>query len=86
MCEGNKNISSQRDAFGPRMCLKCCLASKNDLEVPFQQSSVGWDVTRGALRIHRGHSSATGKVAKVNCFFFKDFTCSRSILIYTLSF
>lgn len=35
ICESSKNISSQGDAFGPRVCLKCFQVSDNDLEMPF---------------------------------------------------
>lgn len=51
ICESSKNISSQGDAFGPRVCLKCFQVSGNDLEMPFQQPSVECDVTEDTSKI-----------------------------------
>lgn len=51
ICESGKNVTSQGDAFGPRVCLKCFQVSGNDLEMPLQKPSVECDVTGDTSKI-----------------------------------
>lgn len=53
-CESGKNVTSQGDAFGPIVCLKCFQVSGNDLEMPFQKPSVECNVTGNTSKILLG--------------------------------